>query len=316
MRIAAAQILSGRDPQDNLRQVRDRVVEGAQQGARIVVFPEATMRAFGAGRLDEIAEPLDGPWAGAVAEVARENGIVVVVGMFTPGEGGRVRNTLLVTGPGEARPGATSSGSSGSDSSDGTDLHLGYDKIHLFDAFGFAESDNVEPGDTTHVVTVDGVGIGLSVCYDIRFPGQYRQLAADGARLTLCSASWGAGPGKVEQWQLLARARALDATTFLLAVDQADPAVEGVEVKKGAPTGVGHSLLAGPDGTVREEIAAQGAGLMVVDVDVRGDDDLGDHPHKNDHDDDNDDEVTRIRRAIPVLANGRITEDAAAGEQR
>ncbi|HIW67732.1 MAG TPA: hydrolase, partial [Candidatus Dietzia merdigallinarum] len=80
MRIAAAQILSGRDPQDNLRQVRERVVEAAQQGARIVVFPEATMRAFGAGRLDEIAEPLDGPWAGAVAEVARENGIVVVVG--------------------------------------------------------------------------------------------------------------------------------------------------------------------------------------------------------------------------------------------
>lgn len=275
MRIAAAQILSGRDPQDNLRQVRERVAEAADQGARVVVFPEATMRAFGAGRLDEIAEPLDGPWATAVAEVAREHGVVVVVGMFTPGQGGRVRNTLLVTGP-----------------AGGGDLHLGYDKIHLYDAFGFAESDTVEPGDTTHVITVDGVGVGLTVCYDIRFPGQYRRLAAEGARVTLCSASWGSGPGKVDQWRLLARARALDATTFLLAVDQADPQVEGVEVKKGAPTGVGHSLLVGPDGSVRAEIAAQGAGVLLVDVD--------------------DDEVGRVREAVPVLANGRITEESAA----
>lgn len=279
MRIAAAQILSGRDPQDNLRQVRERVAEAADQGARVVVFPEATMRAFGAGRLDEIAEPLDGPWATAVAEVAREHGVVVVVGMFTPGQGGRVRNTLLVTGPAGDAPG-------------GGDLHLGYDKIHLYDAFGFAESDTVEPGDTTHVITVDGVGVGLTVCYDIRFPGQYRRLAAEGARLTLCSASWGSGPGKVDQWRLLARARALDATTFLLAVDQADPQVEGVEVKKGAPTGVGHSLLVGPDGSVRAEIAAQGAGVLLVDVD--------------------DDEVGRVREAVPVLANGRITEESAA----
>lgn len=274
MRIAAAQILSGPDPADNLRLVRESVVEAAGRGARIVVFPEATMRAFGAGRLDQIAEPLDGPWATGVAEVAREQGVLVVVGMFTPGERGRVRNTLLVTGP-----------------AGGEDLHLGYDKIHLFDAFGFAESDTVEPGDSTRVVTVDGVGIGLSVCYDIRFPGQFRALAAAGARVTLCIASWGSGPGKVEQWRLLARARALDATTFLVAVDQADPEVEGVEVKRGAPTGVGHSMLVGPDGTVREE-AGPGAGLVLFEID--------------------DDEVADIRKVIPVLANGRVTEEPAA----
>ena len=282
MRIAAAQILTGRDPQDNLRLVRESVSEAAAQGARVVVLPEATMRAFGAGRLDEIAEPLDGPWATAVAESARENGVVVVVGMFTPGQGGRVRNTLLVTGQ------------AGGDAAGGPDrdLHLGYDKIHLFDAFGFAESDTVEPGETTRVVTIDGVGVGLSVCYDIRFPGQYTALAGAGARIILCSASWGAGPGKVDQWRLLARARALDSTTFLLAVGQADPEAEGVEVEPGAPTGVGHSLLAGPDGTVRAEAGA-GSQLLVVDVD--------------------DDEVTGIRKVIPVLANGRVTE-ASAGE--
>lgn len=281
MRIAAAQILSGREPAENLQLVRRSVTDAAARGARVVVFPEATMRAFGAGRLNEIAEPLDGPWASAVAEVARENGVVVVVGMFTPGEDDRVRNTLLVTGR------------AGGDAAGGPerDLHLGYDKIHLFDAFGFAESDTVEPGDSTSVVTVDGVGIGLTVCYDIRFPGQFRELAAAGAHVTVCSASWGAGPGKVDQWRLLARARALDATTFLLAVGQADPATEGVRVKPGAPTGVGHSLLAGPDGTVRAE-AGPGSELLVVEVD--------------------DDEVSSVRKQVPVLANGRITEKTYA----
>jgi predicted amidohydrolase len=274
VRIAAAQILSGRDPADNLRLVREAVSEAAAHRARIVVLPEATMRAFGAGRLDEIAEPLDGPWATGVAEIAREHGVLVVVGMFTPGEGGRVRNTLLVTGP----------------AGGGEELHLGYDKIHLFDAFGFAESDTVEPGDSTRVITVDGVGIGLSVCYDIRFPGQYRELAAAGARVTICAASWGSGPGKIDQWQLLARARALDATTFLVAVGQADPEAEGAQVTRGAPTGVGHSMLVGPDGTVRDE-AGPGAGLVMFEID--------------------DDEVTDIRKAIPVLANGRVTETPA-----
>ncbi|AWH96596.1 carbon-nitrogen hydrolase family protein [Dietzia psychralcaliphila] len=293
MRIAAAQILSGRDPADNLRLVRDSVAEAATRGARIVVLPEATMRAFGAGRLDEIAEPLDGPWATAVAEIARAHGVLVVVGMFTPGEGGRVRNTLLVTGPagGSSDGGGGADGGAGGDGADAGDLHLGYDKIHLFDAFGFAESDTVEPGDATRVVTVDGVGIGLSVCYDIRFPGQFRALAAAGARVTLCSASWGSGPGKVDQWRLLSRARALDATTFLVAVGQADPEAEGVQVKSGAPTGIGHSMLVGPDGTVRDE-AGPGAGLVLFEID--------------------DDEVTDIRKKIPVLANGRITEDRAA----
>ncbi|WP_291080145.1 nitrilase-related carbon-nitrogen hydrolase, partial [Dietzia sp. UBA5065] len=106
-----------------------------------------------------------------------------------------------------------------------------------------------------------------------------------------CAASWGSGPGKVDQWRLLARARALDSTTFLVAVGQADPQVEGVDVKPGAPTGVGHSMLVGPDGTVRAE-AGPGAGLVVFEID--------------------DDEVTDTRRTIPVLANGRVTEDPAA----
>ena len=284
MRIAVAQILSGHDPAANLHLVERSVADAAGRGARLVVFPEATMRAFGAGRLDEIAEPLDGPWASGVAAVAREHDVVVAVGMFTPGEGGRVRNTLLVTGVSRDPGGAT-------------ELHEGYDKIHLFDAFGFAESDTVAAGDDPRVVTIDGVGVGLSVCYDIRFPGQFRALAAAGAVLTLCSASWGAGPGKLDQWRLLARARVLDATTFLVAAGQSDPAVDGIEVTSSAPTGIGHSLVVDPDGAVSAEAGA-GSELLVVDLEGI------------------DDEVARVRSVNPVLANGRVTEEPAPGVGR
>ena len=187
MRIAAAQILSGRDPQDNLRQVRERVAEAAARGARIVVFPEATMRAFGAGRLDEIAEPLDGPWPRRWRRSRGSTG-----SSSSSACSPRTGRTGPQHPPCHRTCGARC-GSPGGDLSG--DLHLGYDKIHLFDAFDSPNRHGLRR-DTTHVISVDGVGIGLSVCYDIRFPGQYRRLAAEGARLTLCSASWGSGPAR------------------------------------------------------------------------------------------------------------------------
>ena len=80
------------------------------------------------------------------------------------------------------------------------------------------------PASEPVVITVDGVGVGLSLCYDIRFPELYVELARRGAELITVHASWGSGPGKLEQWTLLARARALDTTSFIAAVGQAYPA--------------------------------------------------------------------------------------------
>ena len=102
-----------------------------------------------------------------------------------------------------------------------------YDKIHLFDAFGFAESDTVAPGDEPVTIEVDGLTVGLATCYDLRFPGLFQLLADRGATLVVVPASWGAGPGKREQWDLLVRARALDSTTFVAACGQADPTTVG-----------------------------------------------------------------------------------------
>lgn len=263
MRIALAQIVSGPDPSANRELVADLTRRAAEQGAQLVVFPEATMRCFGRN-LAEVAEPLDGPWASRVREIALEAGVVVAVGMFTPAEGGRVHNTLLVTGPG---------------------VEASYDKIHLFDAFGYVESDTVAAGDDPLVVDVAGVRVGLTTCYDVRFPGLYTALADAGAQLVCVCASWGAGPGKIEQWQLLTRARALDATVFVAACAQADPATTGEEVTGAAPRGVGFSALVLPTGEV---VAALGAepDLLVADVDLSG--------------------LAALRRSIPVLANRRL----------
>lgn len=267
MRVALAQVISGRDLAENLRLLEEYARRAKDGGAGLVVFPEAMMRAFGNSLLD-IAEPLDGPWAGRVRAIAEELQLVIVAGMFTPGaaaESGapRVRNTLLATGPG---------------------VDASYDKIHLFDAFGFAESDTVEAG--TEPVTFDAGGLtfGLTICYDIRFPALFTANAQRGAVVNIVSASWGAGPGKADQWQLLARARAVDTTTFVLACGQGDPATQGIEAKGAAPTGVGHSAVVSPFGQVLEALEGE-PGLIFADLDAAVVDDA--------------------RQKLPVLANRR-----------
>ena len=266
MRIALAQILSGTDPAKNLQLVREYAGRAADAGAKLVVFPEATMCRFGVP-LGPVAEPVDGPWADGVRRIATGSGITVIAGMFTPAGDGRVKNTLIAAGPGTPNEPDTY-----------------YDKIHLYDAFGFTESRTVAPGHEPVVITVDGVGVGLSVCYDIRFPALYTELARRGAQVIAVCASWGSGPGKLEQWTLLARARALDSMSYVVAAGQADPgdSLADPGSGSGAPTGVGGSLVASPLGEV---IASAGAGpqFLVADIDVDG--------------------VAKARESIAVLRN-------------
>jgi predicted amidohydrolase len=167
MRLAVAQIISSADPAANLELIRDYAAQAKSAGAELVVFPEAAMRAFGHS-LRDIAEPLDGPWAEKVRNIARELEIVVVAGMFTPGKDGRVRNTLLVTGPG---------------------VDTSYDKVHLFDAFGFTESKTVDAGERPVTFEVNGTVFGLATCYDVRFPALFTANAKAGARVNIVCAS-------------------------------------------------------------------------------------------------------------------------------
>ena len=102
MRVALAQFAATTDPAENLRQVQAAVERAAAADARLAVFPEAMICSFARPRI-EAAEPLDGSWASAVRTAARQAGITVIVGMFTPGASGKVRNTLLVTVPASRR---------------------------------------------------------------------------------------------------------------------------------------------------------------------------------------------------------------------
>lgn len=246
MRIALAQIQSGTEPGANLKLVEDYTRRAAEAGAGLVLFPEATMCRFGVP-LAEVAEPLDGSWADGVRRIAAGAGVTVVAGMFVPSDDGRVTNTLIASGP-------------------GVDAH--YDKIYLYDAFGFTESRTVAPGHQPVTIEVAGdsgpVTVGLSLCYDIRFPELYVELARRGAQLITVHASWGTGPGKLEQWTLLARARALDTGSFVGAVGQAYP---GDEIAALGPTGVGGSVVASPLGEVIEA-AGPDPSLLVTDVDL------------------------------------------------
>ena len=265
MRIALAQITSGTDPSANLALVAEQSAAAADAGAELVIFPEATMCRFGVP-LGPVAEPLDGPWGRGVGTVARDHGITVVAGMFTPGDEGRVRNTLVIADP------------------DG-DL-FGYEKIHLYDAFGFAESRTVQAGDDVVTFDIDETAVGVATCYDIRFPALFTALADRGAQLIVVPASWGAGDGKLEQWRILAAARALDSGCFVVALGQAvpgDPDVAG----SSAPTGIGHSLVVNPFGNVHTELGDDPE-LAVIDLDFT--------------------EVDRARASIAVLANRRPIE--------
>jgi predicted amidohydrolase len=261
--ISVQQFATTVDPARNLELVLDAVRRGAETGARVVVLPEASLVRFGAAPAAH-AEPIDGPWASAVQQLAKDLGVIVLVGTFQPAADGRVRNTILVTGE---------------------NIHSGYDKIHLYDAYGFSESADVEPGNEPFTFEVDGVTVGVATCYDVRFPELFRELADRGAQVIIVTAHWGAGDGKIDAWRLLNQARAIDSTTWVVACDQADASTAGIEEPTGPRFGVGHSLVVSPMGVVLQELDEK-VGQLDVTVDVAA--------------------VEKARQVIPVLANRRL----------
>lgn len=240
LRVAAAQLASGRDVDANLAEALAAIDAAADAGARLVALPEATMVSF-ESRLAPHAQPLDGPFCTALRERAHAREVVVVAGVFEPAADGRVHNTLLVTGPG---------------------VEASYRKVHLYDAFGGGESRTVAPGEEYVTVEALGTTIGLATCYDVRFADQFTELGRRGARLVLLPASWSDGPGKAEQWDLLTRARAADAQAWLLAAGQAwrPESVRG-------PLGIGRSVVVDPYGQARARLDGS-RGLLVHDIDL------------------------------------------------
>jgi predicted amidohydrolase len=231
LRIALVQHASGLEPPGN----RGLLDELAPADADLVVFPEAFARDFGPAGSDvsAYAEPVDGPFAAEVARVAAARGATLVAGMFEPSEDPqRPFNTLVVRGAAEAS----------------------YRKVHLYDSFGYRESDRLTAGPTSPpvVVKVGGLQIGLMTCYDLRFPEQARRLVDAGAEVLVVPAAWVAGPRKVDHWRTLLRARAIENTVFVAAAGQPGPRYSG------------HSMVVDPLGDVLAEAGDEPAVLTAT----------------------------------------------------
>lgn len=279
-RIALAQIEVGEDYETTAGTVRRAVADAAAAGARLVLLPEATLTPFGTD-LRAAAEAHHEAFVQLLQELATDHGLVVVAGSFTPADGDRVHNTLIARGP---RNGPHGNPETSPDSqAEGGDRGVGavcaeYRKIHLFDAYGVRESDTVAPGDELVMLDLDGARLGLATCYDVRFPEQFTALARRGAHAVLLPMAWGDGPTKSEQLRLLLGARALDATTVVLAADQAPPP----DHRGRAPRGIGQSTVVGPLGQIRQELG-RAPGMLLVDLDLA--------------------EIEAARESLPVLAH-------------
>lgn len=259
VRVTVAQVAVSADPAVNRATVTGAFAAAGRAGADLLVLPEyaAAYDRHGVGR--EHAEPLDGPFVKLLRSLASASGIAVIAGVTLPGSDDvRAVNALVVVdGAGE--------------------LAGVYRKVHLYDAFGYRESDRLEPGPAgAEPVTlrIGGVTFGVLTCYDLRFPESARRVVDAGADVLVYPAAWVAGPLKVEHWRTLLTARAIENTAVVIGVGMTG---EGV---------VGHSLVVGPDGVVGLELGDEET-FRTVEVD----------PER----------LVDVRTANPSLANRRYT---------
>jgi predicted amidohydrolase/DNA-binding MarR family transcriptional regulator len=227
------------DPRDNLARITSLAEEavsgiGSEADGVVLVAPEAAMCDFGPASFDlsAVAQRLDGPFVNGLASVAKRLRASLVVGMFErpASRSRRVYNTLVALGP------------------DG-ELIASYRKIHLYDAFGYVESERLIPGPVAPVTfDVGGVRFGMMTCYDLRFPELAAALVAAGAHALLVPAAWLAGPHKIEHWSTLLRARAIETTSYVVAAGQCGSHYSGTsEVLD--PMGLTVAALSGEPGT-------------------------------------------------------------------
>jgi deaminated glutathione amidase len=210
VRIALVQVDAGTDKARNVDTALSLVKKAAEEGARVVALPENFHVRAGAKRSDiklQSAEPIPGPLSERLAEVARTNGIFFLAGSYGERVDGasRIYNTSLFFGP------------------DGQ-LMGKYRKLHLFDVtigdhVVAAESDLVTAGDEVVVADTEFARVGLSICYDVRFPELYRAHADCGATMSFVPANFTLFTGR-DHWETLLRARAIENGMFMIAPAQ------------------------------------------------------------------------------------------------
>lgn len=193
------------DVEANVQVISRLVSQAAASGAELVILPEASMHDFGSPDLDlgAVAQPTDGAFVTSLGRLAAEYRVSVVAGMFEQSsDRRRPFNTLVVLG----RQG---------------ELQATYRKAHLYDSFGYRESDRLLAADPQPiVVTCSGLTVGLMTCYDLRFPEFARMLVDAGADVLAVPAAWVRGPLKEDHWVTLLRARAIENTVYVAGAAQ------------------------------------------------------------------------------------------------
>jgi deaminated glutathione amidase len=264
VKVAAVQLNSGADVAANLA-VADRLTRAAAaDGAKLVVLPEKWTAMGSEDDLRAAAEGLDGAALAWARATARELGIDLVAGSIlerVPGQAKLANTSVHVDPHGE--------------------LRAVYRKIHMFDVeVGgrvYRESELEQPGDEIVVSeTADGVELGLSICYDLRFPELYRILAIRGARVIALPAAFTLATTR-DHWEVLVRARAIESQAFVIAANQ-------VGEHPGAHHSGGRSMIVDPWGVVLAQ-ASDRAGHIVAELDLE--------------------RQLEIRARLPSLANRR-----------
>jgi deaminated glutathione amidase len=261
--VALIQLDATSDVDANIERATALAAEAASGGARLVVLPEYLQYRGDDDGFRASARPIPGPFTEAFGDVARRHDAWILAGSLaeTSGDPGCPYNTSVLIAP------------------DGA-IAATYRKIHLFDVAVDdgpvdTESARVSAGDQVVVADVDGVLVGLSICYDLRFPELYRTLALAGAEVLAVPSNFTERTGR-DHWEVLLRARAIENGAWVVAPGQS-----------GGPPGnpsFGRSMIVDPWGTVVAQ-AADGVGIVRADVET--------------------DRVAAVRRQIPSLANRR-----------
>lgn len=244
--VAAVQMISTPEPADNMRTVARRVHEAADAGASLVLLPEywPLLGHHEQDKLQYAETPGQGPLQDFMASTARDAGVWLLGGTvpLVSGVPGKVLNTLLAYDP-QGQPCAR------------------YDKIHLFGFHrgeeSFDESRTIVPGTQVAVLETPFARVGLSICYDLRFPELYRAMGA--CDLIVMPAAFTYTTGRAH-WEILLRARAIENQCYVLA------AAQGGMHPNGRRTW-GHSMLIDPWGEICASLP-EGEGLVIGELDL------------------------------------------------
>ena len=246
--VAAVQLSSGSDVSHNLEEAVQLVNVAADRGAQYVQLPEYFNFLGPFAGFANAAESVPGPTTIRMAELARSRALTLHLGSLlevSPIEG-KFYNTSVVIGP------------------DG-EIVATYRKVHLFDvnvpgAIVHRESDVIAPGGEIVVARFEGFGLGLSICFDVRFPELYRNLALAGADVIAIPAAFNVITGRAH-WDLLVRARAIENHAFVVAAAQVGTTAEGIAT-------YGHSLIVDPWGEVLAEATSDAPEVVTATLDV------------------------------------------------